>query len=208
MSISEKVKAQVMSMKFHEPFPISYFYALGCRSSVQNAMNRLLKEEVVERVSKGFYARPKYLESLPSIKYTTSAEQLARAWAKKHGYLLVSQGFEASYNLGFQTQAPMRVVFWSNGPSRNFKIGNGIVEVRHITEKKLRWPNKPEGELLRGLLENPPNFTKPQTILEAFKRLSLSDKDAIKVLHKLMTTPLLKAWKPKLQETEKILTEK
>ena len=119
MSSAEKVSARIQRMKRGVPFAISGFYSLGSRASVEKAMSRLAKAGVVSRVSKGFYVRPKPLKSIPSISVTTSAKQVAQAWAKEHGYKLVSQGEESAYRLGFQTQAPVKTILWSNGPTRH-----------------------------------------------------------------------------------------
>ncbi|QEY17817.1 hypothetical protein D0C16_18560 [Cellvibrio sp. KY-GH-1] len=202
MSVAQKVLARLNRMQRGVPFPIGSFYELGSETSVQKAFSRLVKEGVVARVSKGFYARPKPLPSLPSIKTTASANEVARAWAKKHGYKLVSQGLESAYRLGFQTQAPMKAVYWSNGPSREFKIGNQIVEVRHIAERKLRWENKPEGALLRGLLVTPPQSVEVSDLKRAVQRLSLSASEVKMITRKLSSLPQLSEWKSKLQQLE------
>lgn len=202
MSVAMKVSSRVNRMKRGVPFSITGFYSLGTHTSVQKAISRLAQEGVVERVSKGFYVRPKPLQSMPSIKTTTSAEQVAKVWAKEHGYKLVSQGQEAAYRLGFQTQAPMKTVYWSNGPSREFRIGNQVVEVRHISSQKLRWEKTPEGTLLRGLLVTPPESVELSGLKRAIQRLSLSPVEAKSVLHKLRSVPLLNAWQGKLQQLE------
>lgn len=189
-------------MKRGIPFSITGFYTLGSRTSVQKAFSRLAQEGVLERVSKGFYVRPKPLPSMPSIKTTASAEQVARVWAKVHGYKLVSQGQEVAYRLGLQTQAPMKTIFWSNGPSREFKIGNEVVEVRHITEQKLRWGNGPEGALLRGLLVTPPESVEVSNLKTAFSRLSISGSEVREILHKLSALPLLQGWQNKFRQLE------
>jgi len=189
-------------MKRGIPFSITGFYTLGSRTSVQKAFSRLAQEGVLERVSKGFYVRPKPLPSMPSIKTTASAEQVARVWAKVHGYKLVSQGQEAAYRLGLQTQAPMKTIFWSNGPSREFKIGNEVVEVRHITGQKLRWGNGPEGALLRGLLVTPPESVEVSNLKTAFSRLSISGSEVREILHKLSALPLLQGWQNKFRQLE------
>ena len=207
MSVAQKVLAKLNRVQRGVPFPIDSFYELGSETSVQKAFSRLAKEGVVARVSKGFYARPKPLASLPSIKTTASANEVARAWAKKHGYKLVSQGLESAYRLGFQTQAPMKAVYWSNGPSREFKIGNQVVEVRHTAERKLRWGNKPEGALLRGLSVTPAEAVEMNTLTAAFKRLSLTDAQAKSVIHKLLESPLPKPWQMKLESFERTLTQ-
>ncbi|MEE8058495.1 MAG: DUF6088 family protein [Pseudomonadales bacterium] len=205
MSVSTKVSNRINRMKRGIPFPISGFYTLGNRTSVQKAMSRLTQKGAIKRVSKGFYVRPKPLASIPSITVTASAEQVAQAWAKEYGYKLVRQGQEAAYRLGLQTQAPVKTIFWSNGPSRQFKIGNEVVEVRHITEQKLRWAGRPEGTLLRGLIVTPLESVEFSNLFNAVKRLSLSNEEAKAAVQKLSAAPLLQGWQPKLQQFERML---
>lgn len=202
MSVAMKVSARVSRMKRGIPFSISGFYSLGSTTAVQKALSRLVQEGVLERVSKGFYVRPKFLQSMPSIKMTASAEEIARVWAKEYGYKLVNQGQEEAYRLGFQTQVPMKKVYWSDGPSREFKVGNQVVEVRHISKHKLRWGETPEGKLLRGLLVTPPESVGVASLKKAVQRLSLSPLETKTVLHKLSSEPLLNAWQGKLQQLE------
>ena len=202
MSVAMKVASRVNRMKRGVPFSITGFYSLGNHTSVQKAISRLAQEGVVERVSKGYYVRPKPLPSMPSIKTTASAEQVAKVWAKEHGYKLVSQGQEAAYRLGLQTQAPMKTVYWSNGPSREFRVGNQVVEVRHISGQKLRWEKEPEGALLRGLLVTPPESVEVSGLKKAVQRLSLTPAETRRVAKKLSTLPLLNAWQSKLQQLE------
>lgn len=198
MFITERVRSRIQRMKRGIPFPINGFYSLGTETAVQKAMSRLAKEGVISRVSKGFYVRPKPLKSLPSVSATTSAEQVARAWAKVNGYKLVHQGYEAAYRLGFQTQAPMKSIFWSNGPSRQFKIGNEVVEVRRISEQKLRWPGSPEGALLRSLSVLSPETLEWPELRNAFNRLNLSETESKAVLSKVRNALLNNAWREKL----------
>jgi len=205
MSSAEKVSARIQRMKRGVPFAISGFYSLGSRASVEKAMSRLAKGGVVSRVAKGFYVRPKPLKSIPSISVTTSAKQVAQAWAKEHGYKLVSQGEESAYRLGFQTQAPVKTILWSNGPSRRFEIGKEVVEVRRITKQKLRWAERPEGELYRSFFAVSPESVEASQMMEALKRLSISKKESKAVLHKLSAAPLPSEWQQKLESFEKVV---
>lgn len=189
-------------MKKGEPFSITGFYKLGPLTSVQKAMSRLTKAGAITRVSKGIYVRPKLLKSLPSIKTTTSPERVAKIWAKEHGYTLVSHSMEAAYRLGFQTQAPIKTIFWTNGPSRRFVIGKAEVEVRHVTSNKVRWGNSAKGELLRGLLAIPPESLEPAMIKTASKRLSLSSSEIGSILKSLSRSATLSAWENRLKQIE------
>jgi len=205
MSTAMKVNSRINRMKRGVPFAITGFYALGSHTSVQKALSRLTKEKLIERVSKGIYVRPKPLESIPSINVGASALQVAYIWAKTHGYKITSQGVEEAYRLGFQNQAPVKTVLWSNGPSRQFKVGHEIVEIRHTTNTKLRWINQPVGMLLRGMAATPPESVKMQVLEAALERLSLSKAESRNALKKLQSTQLVQAWQRKLQSLEQVL---
>ncbi|MFC6674020.1 DUF6088 family protein [Marinobacterium aestuariivivens] len=202
MSISANVLQRIQRMKRGVPFSISRFYELGSEAAVQKAMSRLAEDGIIERVAKGMYVRPKPLPSIPSIKVKTSAVTVARVWAKEHRYTLVPQGLEAAYRLGLQTQAPMKTIFWSDGPSRTFSVGNEVVEVRHIAKQKLRWSGRPEGELLRGLSVTPPTAVGLPALRKAFRRLGLTRSESHAVVERLKSSSLPKAWQEKLAELE------
>ena len=189
-------------MKRGIPFSINRFYALGSVTAVQKTLSRLALKGDISRVDKGIYVRPKSLPRLPSITLKPSATSIAQVWAKRHNHTLVPQGMEAAYRLGFQTQAPVKTIFWTNGPSRRFVVGKEVVEVRHTARSKLRWNGRPEGELLRGLSVIPPSEVTLPTLYNAFKRLGLTDHDGLAALHRLKTLPLLKAWQQKFSELE------
>lgn len=199
MSVHQKVSNRVNRIKRGTPFSINGFYSLGSRTSVQKALSRLAKEGIIERVSKGFYARPKPLENIPSIKVTANAEQVAKSWAKENGYKLVPQGLEDFYHLGLQNQAPMKTIFWSNGPSRTFKIGNQVVYVRYTTENKLRWANKTEGTILRDLLSMSPASVGISELSIAFKRSNIEPSKVHQTIEKLARIPQLQAWESKFK---------
>ncbi len=205
MSAFSKVISRLQRMQRSKPFSIKGFYVLGSNTAIQKSFSRLAKSGSIVRVSKGIYVRPKSLKSMPSIKITASAEQVARVWAKEHHYKLVPQGLEEAYRLGLQTQAPIKLVFWSNGPSRSFKIGHETVEIRHTTEKKLRWRKTAEGALLRSLLVLTPGAIGLEEIIRAFKRLAVKEEEFITILHKLQNTYLSRGWINKLKEFESML---
>lgn len=207
MSIASRVNERLKRMKRGVPFPISRFYALGSHTAVQKVMSRLVQKGIIDRVAKGFYARPKSLPSFPELKISASGIDLAQVWAKAHSYKLASQGFEAAYRLGLQTQAPVRTIFWSNGPARKFQIGYEVVQVRHVSKTKLKWAGTAAGELLRGLMTIPPTSADKDKalLLKAFKRLSLSVSEIQAVITKLVDNPLLKAWRERLIQVEQFI---
>lgn len=192
-------------MQKGSPFPIEKFYALGSVTSVQKAMSRLTQQGMLIRVAKGMYARPKPLTNLPSIKMTAKAEDVAMAWAKVNRHKLAPQGLEAAYRLGLQTQAPVKTVYWSSGPSREFKIGNQSVIVIHTTSTKLRWVSQPVGVFYRALLILSAEHTSVEKLKKAISRLELSASETISALQKLQLVPQLRQWQHKLQQVQQEL---
>jgi hypothetical protein len=206
MSISEAVRAKIKRLRRATPFSTASFYGLGSRVAVQKALSRLAQEGVIRRVSRGYYVRPKPHRTVPSITLIASAEQVARKWASEHGYKITNQPESAAHQLGLQTQAPMRTVLWSSGPSREFQIGREIVEVRHVGHSRLQWPNRPEGELLRGLMVTPPESVQEDAIRGALKRLELSDCEATRVVRNVKAVPSMKRGRERLEQAEARLT--
>lgn len=205
MSVAALARQRVYRMKRGIPFSISGFYSLGSRASVQQAMSRLAREGLVVRVERGFYSRPKPLKNLPSVNVVASASDVATAWAKERGYRIVLQGLEAAYRLGLQTQAPVKRIYWSNGPTREFRVGNESVRIQHKSASRLRWVNQPEGELMRGLLSLNQQHTSPETLKNAFRRLSISSGKARQIAEKLINEPALYAWRSQLMTVQEAL---
>ncbi|GGZ77832.1 DUF6088 family protein [Paraglaciecola chathamensis] len=205
MSVAELVNNKLARMKRGAPFSIERFYTLGSVSAVQKKMSRLVKEGKVVRVAKGIYSRPKPLIISPTMNIVAKAEDVARVWAETNNYKLSYQGMEAAYRLGLQTQAPMKSVFWTSGPTRTFRVGNQEVQVKHAANSKLVWYDKPEGELFRGLMFAAPEHTTVSELSAAMKRLNLSKEQNLKVISKLLMNKNLSMWSNKLLELRKTL---
>ncbi|GAA3970811.1 DUF6088 family protein [Allohahella marinimesophila] len=205
MSTSAKIARRLKRMKRGTPISNKQFYDLGTTAAVQKALSRLVQKGLIERVAKGMYARPMTLAGMPSVKVTASAEQIARKWAQRHGYTIVRQGVESAYRLGFQTQAPVKTVLWSNGSDKTFAVGNQVVEVRHVADSKLRWKSRPEGELLRSFSVVPASSVEASDLKRAFSRLSLTGTEIREAIRKLKAIALPEGWSAKLEELESAL---
>jgi hypothetical protein len=168
------VRQRLSRHKKAQPFWIGDFYDLGSSRQVQSAFAVCVRAGELKRLARGIYACPLSFSTRP---YCGSAEDLACLWAKQFGFVLVPQGMEAAYRLGLQTQMPMRKIFWTNGHSRTFQIGNEVVDVRKRQDRcGLLLASTPAGELYRGLSV----FSQQQVTLQqlqiAFERLQLTAK--------------------------------
>ncbi|BDY04685.1 DUF6088 family protein [Ferrimonas sp. YFM] len=174
MSIQVRVESRIKRLQKGQPFAIQSFYALGTNAAVQKAFSRLVAQGELARVGRGIYCRPKPLQAMPSVKTTTTAEKLARYWVRLHGYKMVPQGVEEAYRLGLQTQAPMRTIYWTNGPSKVFTIGNQKVEVRHVANELIRGGMSAPARLRRGLAVMKSYKLESTSLAVAQSRLNMS----------------------------------
>ncbi|WP_146029476.1 DUF6088 family protein [Vibrio diazotrophicus] len=180
-TVLQKIENKIKYIKKGTLFSIRNYYHLGSESSVHIAFGKLIQDGIIFRMQRGIYCRPKRLKSIPSIITLASANQLAHFCSRENKSKLLPQGMEEAYRLGFQTQMPVRTVYWTNNMNREFKVGNQVVVVKKVEDKLLKWGNKPAGRLLRALS----TFTRrpsDKKLKEAFSRLQLSEDEGHKLI--------------------------
>ncbi|TQV87661.1 DUF6088 family protein [Aliikangiella coralliicola] len=182
------------------PFTVRKFTDLGSSSSVHRILSRLCNEGKIIRVMRGFYVLPSEIDSLPNVKFSASVESLARAWALDRGYKLVATGIEEAYRLRLQTQAPVKSIYWTNGPSRTISIENATAIIRHVSDSKLRWSDEPLGNLFRAMLVLDPKYVKRHHFKRALDICLKSEEQKITGLNKLSKVRELKHWQHLIQQ--------
>ena len=97
---------------------------------------RLEKDGMIRRVGRGLYDYPERNdllgEELPPI-----LDQAAQAIARKHRWVIAPDGAMAANMLNLSLQVPAKIVYLSNGPSRQFNVGNQTIIFRHASPKDL-----------------------------------------------------------------------
>ena len=73
------------------------------------------------------------------------------AVGEQRGEVVASSGAAAANALGLTTQAPIRSVYLTSGPSRTLSLGNQTVEFRHAPAWQLLLADRPAGEAVRAL---------------------------------------------------------
>lgn len=206
MSKLQEVSRRIKRMRKGVPFYISNFYDLGSKSAIQKAFIRLIQQGEIKRLDRGIYSRPKHLR-FSEHTYLGSAEDLAKLWAKKHGYILVNQGMEEAYRLGIQTQAPMKKIYWTNGNSKIFSIGNETIQLVHQSNPMML-RNTIDGAILRGFSVINTKSLSINILTNIFKRLSLSNNQILRLINKLSYHPYISSeFKLTLENSRKIYSE-
>lgn len=138
---------------------------LGGRAAVHRALSRLARRGSLLRVGRGLYVCP--LESRFGLR-APSAEKVARAVSEQRGEMIATNGAAAANSLGLTTQVPVRMIYLTNGPSRELRVGSQVVEFKHAPAWQLLLADRPAGDAVRALAWVGPE--KAQTALGTLKQ--------------------------------------
>lgn len=169
-SIDSKVLGRIHGWRRGRVLVPSDFLDLGSRTAIDVALHRLGKKGLVRRLTRGVYDYPKRHAVLGDLM--PSAEEVAKAVAGRDHARLQPAGAYAANRLGLSEQVPARVVFLTDGPTRNVRIGTRIIQLRRTTLKNMAAAGR-----LSGLL------------IQAFRHLGQAHVTAERVAHLKKTLP-------------------
>ena len=116
----------------------SDFVRFGEQKTVNKALERLAKEGVLIRISRGFYYYPKIDRKLGLGVLYPPLETIAESIAKRDKARIVPTGLYALNRLGFSTQIPMNIQYLTDGSNRKLTLYNGAtIEFKHTAPKNL-----------------------------------------------------------------------
>lgn len=121
---------------------------LGSRAAVDQALSRLARKGRLKRVCQGVYVRP--VETRFGLRLPT-IEKVIKSLSALWGETIVPCGGAAANAFGLTTQAPVRPVYLTSGPSRKLKLGELTVDLRHAPRWQMVAPHQASGDAVRAL---------------------------------------------------------
>jgi hypothetical protein len=126
------------------------FLDIGRRDAVDQALSRLARAETVQRLGRGLYYYPKINKRL-GIAIPPDIDEIAEALARQTGSRIVPSGATAANRLGLSTQVPARPVYLTDGRSRQVRVGNFVVVIKHVSPRELPVGNRTSAMVLQAL---------------------------------------------------------
>jgi hypothetical protein len=114
---------------------VSDFLDYGNSESVKKALLRLNEKEIIVRLAHGIYLYPKVDKELGIL--FPSTEDIALAIARRDKVRIIPTGVQALNKLGLSTQVPMKLVYLTDGGTRNIKVGKRTISFRNTSPKNL-----------------------------------------------------------------------
>ncbi|OUJ07357.1 hypothetical protein HK24_06805 [Gluconobacter sp. DsW_058] len=157
-------------------FTPSDFLTVAVRSSVDQALCRLVKGGQLRRLARGLYDFPKLHPKLGPL--SPAPDDVAQALARETGSQVQIAGARAVNALGLSTQVPAQSTYLTDGPSRRVVLGKRVVDLRHASPKHLIAPGSPAGTVVQALRHVGPARAADVAQIAA-RRLSPNDKKTL-----------------------------
>ncbi|WP_234844680.1 DUF6088 family protein [Sinorhizobium medicae] len=175
-SVPDRVMKRVRASGRGSVFTPSDFLSVAVRSSVDQALSRLVKGGQLRRLARGLYDYPKLHPKLGAL--SPAPDDVAQALARETGSRVQIAGARAANALGLSTQVPAQSTYLTDGPSRRVVLGKRVVDLRHASPKHLIAPGSPAGTVVQALRHVGP-VRAADVVQIAARRLSPSDKKTL-----------------------------
>ena len=147
VSIAESISNRIKRMPKGRPFVRSVFERAGSRSAVNKALSRMVLRGSLERVARGVYMRPKHSQ-YTGKRARANPLSVLEAVARARGEIIQIHGAEAVRRLGLSVQMQVLPTYYTSGTTREIKIGNAVVRLRHASRQRLQQAGTPIGTAL------------------------------------------------------------
>lgn len=174
LSIEQRMLYKIRAKGRGWVFSARHFLDFGSRRAVDLALFRLTNRGVIRRLGRGIYDYPKMSPTLGIL--SPSIDAVAKEIAGKNNSKLKITGAQAANALGLSTQVPARIVYLTDGPSRQMKIGNQTIMLRHTSPQTMSTAGKGSGTVIEALQYLGKENINNETVAKIKSALSGADK--------------------------------
>jgi len=177
-SVVNKIMVQIQQNGPGYIFTPKDFLDFGTRQAIDTALCRLAAQGDIRRLARGLYDYPKKHALVGDL--LPSLDDVAKVIAKDNDSTIQISGARALYLLGLTTQVPAQAIYLTDGRSRDIKIGNTILKMRHASPKVMAGAGRKVGTILQAIRYLGRDHLDDDIINKIKCRLSKDDKQALK----------------------------
>ncbi len=156
------------------------FLHIANRASIDKALSTLVSNGLLQRLARGMYYYPAYDSRLGTLP--PNLEDILQGIQRQTGDVFQVDGAKAANMLGLSNQVPAKMVFLTNGYSRDVKVGNWIIHLKHASPKILAGAGHVAGVVLQALRYLGKQNLGPHVVKKISQLLTLEDKQQLKML--------------------------
>lgn len=136
-AIEQKILSRIYGRGRGWAFTKTDFVAGFGEANIHQALSSLARAGKIRRVCHGVYDYPRYSELLGQA-LSPDVDQVAQALARKFNWRIQPSGEAALNLLGVSTQVPGRWIYLSDGPSRDYALGEDGRQVLAFRKSALK----------------------------------------------------------------------
>ena len=144
------------------------FLDLGSRAAVDQALSRLERSGGLRRVGRGLYDLPRMSGVLHRPAPVDMDAALA-ALARRDGVRIMPDGIVAANQLGLTNAVPAKASYVTDGATRNVRVGERTVRLRHAGPSVMAWAGKPSAPVVQALRWLGPQASSDNRVLATLK---------------------------------------
>lgn len=176
-SIDTRVIQRIHSHGAGWVFTPQDFADLGTRTAVASALKRHKAAGSIRLLGRGLYDVPRQHPVLGTL--WPGIESVAQALERKEGLRLQPAGAYATNLLGLSEQVPAKVVFLTDGGTREVKVGPTAIQLKRTTPRNMVAAGRLSGLLIQAFRDLGPQHVTRQRIAQLRQRLPASERAAI-----------------------------
>lgn len=134
--IRELIMKRITNDKAGYVFTRKDFQDIAPSGSVGQILSRMVKDGVIRQIGRGLFDLPITNPSLGG-QLSPEIDQVANAIARKFRWSILPYGTLAANRLGILQQVPAKVIYLSDGPTKELKIGKSILYFKHARPKEI-----------------------------------------------------------------------
>ncbi len=138
-------------------------------------LSRLVKQSMIRRLGRGLFDYPRVNPALRG-ELSPDTGQAAQAIARKFRWTIMPEGGLAANQLGLSQQVPAKLVYLSDGPTKEFQVGNTAIHFKHARPKEMRTENYASRLVIQALRHLGKDRVDRKVIDHLWKRLSSDEK--------------------------------
>ena len=146
----KQIEQRIAAAPAGTAFITSDFLDLAEIPAINKALSRLTESKTIRRVIRGVYDCPQFSELLQEFAAPDMA-QTAKAIARNFGWSVVPCGDTALNLLGLSTQVPAVWQYVSDGPYREYTIGNRALKFKHSANRDVSGLSKKSALIVQAL---------------------------------------------------------
>jgi len=151
-----------------------HFLDLGSRQAVDLALHRLVNEGSLRRLSRGLYDNPRVDPDLGPLSPTV--DSVVKALKGRDKIRLQPSGGYAANLLRLSEQVPTKIVFLTDGPKRQVRLGKQVITLKQTTPRTMATAGRVSGLVIQALRQIGQRQVDESIVARLREQLSTKDK--------------------------------